>query len=72
MNDTYHVLVLMLWVDLGITIDLLGAMSNIGCWKRRHLPDVLLMRKRALVRFASPSILSVPMKDVLMVFTALN
>ena len=35
-------------------------------------PEVLLMRKRALVRLARPSMLSVPMKDVLMVLTALN
>ena len=36
------------------------------------IPDVLEMRKRAFVRFARPSMLSVPMKDVLIVFTALN
>ena len=30
------------------------------------------MRKRALVRFARPSMFKVPMKDVLIVFTALN
>ena len=36
------------------------------------LPEVEVIRKRALVRFARPSMLSVPMKDVLIVFTALN
>ena len=36
------------------------------------IPDVEVIRKRALVRFARPSMLSVPMKDVLIVFTALN
>ena len=36
------------------------------------VPDVLVIRKRALVRFARPSMFSVPMKDVLIVFTALN
>lgn len=38
----------------------------------RYVPDVLEMRKRALVRLAKPSMLRVPMKDVLIVFTALN
>ena len=36
------------------------------------VPEVEVMRKRALVRFARPSMFSVPMKDVLIVFTALN
>ena len=39
--------------------------------RRQTVPEVLLMRKRALVRLASPSILRVPMKDVLIVLTAL-
>lgn len=39
---------------------------------RDHAPEVLVIRKRALVRLARPSMFSVPMKDVLMVFTALN
>lgn len=36
------------------------------------LPDVLLIKKRAFVRFARPSMFRVPMKDVFMVLTALN
>lgn len=36
------------------------------------LPDVLLMRNLAFVRFASPSMFNVPIKEVLIVFTALN
>lgn len=35
-------------------------------------PEVLEMRKRALVRFASPSMFKVPMNEVLIVLTALN
>ena len=34
-------------------------------------PDVLLIKKRAFVRLARPSMLSVPRKEVLMVLTAL-
>ena len=36
-----------------------------------YVPEVLVIKKRALVRFARPSMLRVPMKDVLRVFTAL-
>jgi len=36
------------------------------------LPEVLVIRNRAFVRFASPSMLRVPINDVLMVLTALN
>jgi len=36
------------------------------------LPEVLEMRNRAFVRFASPSMFRVPINDVLMVLTALN
>lgn len=36
-----------------------------------YAPEVLLSKKRALVRFASPSMFSVPMKLVLSVLTAL-
>ena len=36
------------------------------------LPEVEVIRKRALVRFARPSMFSVPMNDVLIVLTALN
>jgi len=36
------------------------------------VPEVLLIKKRALVRLAKPSIFRVPMKEVLIVFTALN
>jgi hypothetical protein len=39
---------------------------------KRTIPDVLLMRNLAFVRLAKPSMFSVPMKEVLMVFTALN
>ena len=35
------------------------------------LPEVEVIRKRALVRFARPSMFSVPMNDVLIVLTAL-
>lgn len=35
-------------------------------------PEVLEIRNLALVRFARPNMLSVPRKEVLMVFTALN
>lgn len=42
------------------------------CEEGMYIPDVLVMRKRALVRFARPSIFSVPINDVLMVLTALN
>ena len=37
-----------------------------------HVPEVLVMRNRALVRLARPNIFNVPMNDVLIVFTALN
>ena len=37
-----------------------------------YAPDVLVIKKRALVRFARPSMLSVPWNDVLIVLTALN
>jgi hypothetical protein len=36
------------------------------------LPDVLVNRKRAFVRFARPSMFKVPWNDVLIVFTGLN
>ena len=37
-----------------------------------RLPDVLVSKKRAFVRFARPSMLRVPWNDVLIVLTALN
>ena len=37
-----------------------------------NVPEVLVMRKRALVRLARPSMFKVPMNEVLIVFTALN
>jgi hypothetical protein len=36
------------------------------------VPDVLVNKKRAFVRLASPSMFNVPWNDVLIVFTALN
>jgi hypothetical protein len=39
---------------------------------KRSIPDVLLIRNLAFVRLAKPSMFSVPIKEVLMVFTALN
>lgn len=36
------------------------------------VPDVLLIRKRAFVRFARPSMLRVPRKEVLIVLTGLD
>ena len=36
------------------------------------IPEVELMRKRAFVRLASPSMLSVPRKEVLIVLTGLD
>ena len=39
---------------------------------RGAVPDVLVIKKRAFVRLARPSMLSVPMNEVLMVLTALN
>jgi hypothetical protein len=40
--------------------------------RENAIPEVLVIRNRAFVLFAKPSILSVPMNDVLMVLTALN
>lgn len=37
-----------------------------------HVPDVLVMRNLAFVRFANPNMFKVPINDVLTVFTALN
>ncbi len=39
---------------------------------RNGLPEVEVIKKRALVRLASPSMFRVPMNEVLMVLTALN
>jgi hypothetical protein len=36
-----------------------------------YVPEVLVIRNRALVLFANPSMFRVPMKEVLIVFTAL-
>jgi hypothetical protein len=60
-------------MDLGVTVNLYvpNEKPKLTC-DDSYLPDVLDMRKRALVRFASPSMFRVPMKDVLIVFTALN
>jgi hypothetical protein len=38
----------------------------------KYKPDVLLIKNRALVRLARPSMLHVPMNEVLSVLTALN
>lgn len=37
-----------------------------------HVPEVLVIRNLAFVRFANPNIFRVPMNEVLSVFTALN
>ena len=65
----------MLRVNLRITVYLYDAEDEYGDIqpeKEWGIPDVLLIKKRALVRFAKPSIFNVPMNDVLIVLTALN
>ena len=62
-------------MNLGITVYLCNAndeYSDIEPVKEWGVPEVLLIKKRALVRFAKPSMFNVPMNDVLMVLTALN
>lgn len=44
----------------------------LGGGEENFIPDVLLIKNRAFVRLARPSMFSVPMNDVLMVLTALN
>jgi hypothetical protein len=47
--------------------------SVCGCWSGSpYTSEVLVRRKRALTRFARPSMLRVPMTFVLIVFTGLN
>ena len=69
-------LFLSLRVYFRIAIYLFEGQSGTLCFlylcKKNFLPDVLEMRNRALVRLASPSMLRVPMNDVLIVLTALN
>lgn len=64
----------MLGVNLRVTVHLCDAQDQYeqaaDCME--YEPEVEVMRKRALVRFARPSMFKVPMNDVLIVFTALN
>jgi hypothetical protein len=48
------------------------ASGDNGGKRKRRLPDVLVNKNRAFVRFARPSMFKVPWNDVLIVFTALN
>lgn len=49
-----------------------SAWSKLASESKQEAPDVLLSRKRAFVRFASPSMFCVPIKLVLSVLTALR
>jgi len=59
-------------MNFGITIDLCGGVKRSLTKHIEIVPEVLLIKKRAFVRLAKPSIFRVPMKEVLIVFTALN
>ena len=61
-------------MDLGVTIHLCipvnaGVESVMGT---AHVPEVLVIRNLAFVRFASPNMFRVPRNEVFTVFTALN
>lgn len=55
------------WVTVHFYVELRRQRSYAEIMDR---PEVLVIRNLALVRFASPSMLSVPMKDVFKVLTA--
>lgn len=68
----------LLFLSLGMNLRVAVDLWDTVYWahnilvRRFDTPEVLEMRKRALVRFASPSMFKVPMKEVLIVLTALN
>lgn len=70
-----NLLILGLGMDFWIAIDLyvgrVSWMNTTDDWELCDIPEVLEMRNRAFVRLARPSILSVPIKDVLIVLTGL-
>lgn len=62
----------MLRMNFRIAVDLCIRVSILEYNAKIHIPDVLVIRNRAFVRLARPSILSVPMKDVLIVLTGFS
>lgn len=67
-------LFLVLGMDFGVAVNLCKKKKHEDAFSKNRghpLPEVLLIRKRAFVRFASPNILSVPKNEVLTVLTGL-